>query len=79
MGIRKIESKETFRTADGQEFEDESAAKKHEEITTAKAYYENSRDRYARILWETQITADGHLSAQCRSYLVRIMRLMKMT
>jgi len=59
MGIKKIESKETFRTSDGQEFQDEPAAEKHEEIISAKSAYESARDRYARILWETQITADG--------------------
>jgi len=59
MGIKKIEKKETFRTSDGDEFDDEASAEKHETLISAKAAYESARDRYARILWETQITADG--------------------
>ena len=48
-----------FRTVDGQEFQDEAQAKQHEKLITAKSDYEQSRRRYAALLFYSQRTADG--------------------
>lgn len=49
-----------FKTSDGQEFDDEDAAQRHEEFIEAKKDYEAARQRWTRVLAESQTTADGH-------------------
>lgn len=58
MSIKELPK--TFRTSDGQTFEDEGAAKRHEELITTRDDFERAQRRFGKLLAETQLTADGN-------------------
>lgn len=49
-----------FRTNDGKTFTDKADAERHEKLVEAEAEYKRAMSTYARRLFETQKTADGH-------------------
>lgn len=58
MSVRQKPAK--FVTSDGEEFDTQSAAERHEELLTAERECEHAKARYSRALWRTQRTADDH-------------------
>src|SRR5690606_40430270 len=56
MSVRQKPAK--FVTSDGEEFDTQSAAERHEELLTAERECEHAKARYSRALWRTQRTAD---------------------
>lgn len=55
--VKKVPAQ--FEASDGREFATEEEAKRHEALIEAKRAYDHHRTQYARVLWESQTTADG--------------------
>jgi len=52
-------TKTTFTADDGKRFDNAEDAKRHEALASAKDEYETSKKAYAKLLWNSQKTADG--------------------
>ena len=57
MAVKKVPG--TYAASDGQEFDDEEEAKRHDELITARQEYDDARKKFNRVLAQTQKTADG--------------------
>lgn len=58
-----------WKATDGREFDSEDAAAKHETFIECQRNYEDARRTFARVVWETQKTADGQpFDVSMRSY-----------
>lgn len=54
-----MKHKTVFTTSDGQEFEDQTDAERHEKLIAVKGKFEEAQQEYGITLAETQKTADG--------------------
>lgn len=57
MAVTEIPTK--YSASDGREFNTQDEAERHEQFIVAQKEYETARNRFGRLLAETQLTADG--------------------
>lgn len=65
--MKTVKSKTVFQVH-GHEFTDKARAEEAEKLLDAKREYEESRERYGRLLAETFETADGQAFKWCEHY-----------